>query len=133
MGEAPPAWAVPLLSAVAALAPLTAAVAALAPLPAAVAALTLNLTVESARAWNGSAAHGTDALRPVPSPANVLPTAVWFPATRNSLIRSGLPNLTNMRANNLLAFYGLPPIAKHGLATLQAKRLAIANHIGVRL
>ena len=57
------------------------------------------------------------------------PAGVWFPHTRGELELG----LTHARANALLATYGLPAIAAANAPALVAKRLAIANHIGLRM
>jgi hypothetical protein len=56
---------------------------------------------------------------------------VWYPATLQNLMATGGPNnFSNVNANALLNFYGLPAVPGNVLAP---KRVAIAAHIGVRL
>ena len=111
-----PPWAMPLMG-----------------LPGAVAAMQLNLVqlqIIAVKALNSSATIDAHGLVPIPLlGGGALPAAVWFPATRGALM--GLM-LSNARATALLAAYGLPAIAGANNVAVHAKRLAIAQHLGVR-
>ena len=79
-----------------------------------------------ARAFNGSAVINAHALRPLLTPAGQFPD--YFPATRGEL-----GGLGNSACNDLLASYGLLVNPDDGAAALDAKRVTLALHFGVRL
>jgi hypothetical protein len=131
----PPAWALPLMA-----------------LPAAVAAIAVTLGQHTltlaqtlgqhtlslggiketlGRVHNASALMDGHALERVCLPnGNAIPAATWFPATRGDLMG---PNLTNARANALLVAYGLPAMPGANDLAINAMRVAIAIHIGIRI
>jgi hypothetical protein len=83
------------------------------------------------RVHNASALMDGHALERVCLPnGNAIPAATWFPATRGDLMG---PNLTNARANALLVAYGLPAMPGANDLAINAKRVAIAIHIGIRI
>ena len=92
-------------------------------------ALTVVIMIEGARSFNSSAILEHHTLRSVPNAAGLMPAlaapVVWYPASREIFNGGGL---TNARADALLQFYALPPMA----GNLQTKRAAIGAHIGVR-
>ncbi len=117
-------WAVPLMG-------LPAAVAAMQVTLAQHTATLADLTIAAAQAQNASATMRGHPLKRIPLVGGgALPIVVWFPATRGEL--EG-PQLTNARADALLAAYGLPAMPGTNAAALDSKRRAIALHIGVRM
>ncbi len=109
----PPAWALPLFAAIAAQG-------------VAIAGLRATLLQTTAQLYNGSAFSPHHGLKPVPNAAGAMP--VYFPPTVHEFSR-----LTHMQAAQLLAFYGLPPIAGNNAVILRQKQVAIAAYIGMRM